>query len=157
MTSKEQAVLSVLQGLCAKREYCTSEISRKALQRCEGDAEMAARIVEALKADKFLSDARYACAFAREKAALTGWGPIKIRFALRAKGLGNEDIEAGLAEIDENKASVRLEGLLRARSKALEADPDARLKLIKFALSRGYEYDEVKRMLENLAKTEENS
>ena len=32
-----------------KREYCVSDIRRKALERCKGDADMAAGIVESLR------------------------------------------------------------------------------------------------------------
>ena len=149
MTS-EASILSALEAQCARREYCTSDIRRKALERCEGDAEMAARIVDSLKENRFVDDSRYAAAFARDKASLTGWGPVKIRFALRAKGLSDEDIRAGLGEVDEKAAASRLEALVRNKWKSLEGEPDARLKLIRFALTRGYEYADVERMVKNL-------
>ena len=142
MTSKEQ-ILSALQNLCVRREYCTSDIRRKALDRCEGDKAMADELVASLKADRFVDDVRYASAFAREKSSLTGWGPVKIRFALRAKGLSEGDIAAGLAEIEPDRASSRLESLLQNKWKSLSDDPAGRLKLIRFALSRGYEYSQV--------------
>ena len=84
-----KAIKSFLEGLCAKREYCVSDIRRKALDRLEGDREKAEELVASLIADKFVDDARYASAFAREKASLQGWGPIKIRFQLRAKGISD--------------------------------------------------------------------
>ncbi|NLZ51178.1 MAG: RecX family transcriptional regulator [Rikenellaceae bacterium] len=155
--SKEKApsrekVLSALQAQCVKREYCVSDISRKALERCKGDADMAAWIVESLKADKFVDDARYASAFAREKSSLTGWGPIKVRFALRAKGLSDEDISAGLSEVDVDAADARLKKLLSAKWKSLSEDKDGRLKLIKFALSRGYEYSKIEPLVDELTR-----
>lgn len=156
MTSKEKTSkekeLSALQAQCVKREYCVSDIKRKALERCEGDAEMADEIVESLKADKFVDDTRYASAFAREKSSLSGWGPIKVRFALRAKGLSEEDISAGLAEVDGDSADARLRKLLGAKWKSLSEDKDGRLKLIKFALSRGYEYSKIEPMINELTR-----
>ena len=143
MTSKEK-ILSALQNLCARREYCTSDIRRKALDRCEGDAAMADELVASLKADRFVDDVRYASAFAREKASLTGWGPVKIRYALRAKGIEASVIDAALQETDPEKSADRLLRLLENKRKSLEGDPQIRLKLIKFALSRGYEYDDIK-------------
>lgn len=142
MTSKEK-ILQALEALCARREYCTSDIYRKALDRCEGDAVMAGEILESLKADRFVDDARYSAAFAREKASLTGWGPVKVRFALKAKGIGEEDIAAALEEVEPEAAAGKLEKLMRAKWKSLEGDSQARLKLIRFALSRGYEYSAV--------------
>ena len=151
MTSKEK-ILSALQNLCARREYCTSDIRRKALDRCEGDAAMANELVASLKADRFVDDVRYASAFAREKASLTGWGPVKIRFALRAKGIAEADIAEGLAGIEEDRAASRLEDLLQNKWKSLSDDPQGRLKLIRFALSRGYEYSQVEALIAQITK-----
>lgn len=151
MTSKEQ-ILSALQNLCVRREYCTSDIRRKALDRCEGDKAMADELVASLKADRFVDDVRYASAFAREKSSLTGWGPVKIRFALRAKGLSEGDIAAGLAEIETDRAESRLESLLQNKWKTLSDDPAGRLKLIRFALSRGYEYSQVEDIVNEITR-----
>ena len=151
MTSKEQ-ILSALQNLCVRREYCTSDIRRKALDRCEGDKAMADELVTSLKADRFVDDVRYASAFAREKSSLTGWGPVKIRFAPRAKGLSEGDIAAGLAEIEPDRASSRLESLLQNKWKTLSDDPAGRLKLIRFALSRGYEYSQVEDIVNEITR-----
>ena len=140
--------LSRLQRLCSKAEYCRADIYRKALKDLEGDEEAAAKVVEALTADKYVDDARYAAAFAREKATLQGWGPVKIRFQLRAKGVSDEVIAAAMEEIEPEKADARLAKLLEAKAKTLKGDPQGRLKLIKFALSRGYDYDVVKKMVQ---------
>lgn len=142
--------LSRLQKLCSKAEYCRADIYRKALKDLEGDEEAAAKVVEALQADKYIDDARYAAAYAREKAALQGWGPVKIRFQLRGKGVSDADIRAGLAEIEPEKADAKLQKLLQTKAKTLEGDPQFRLKLIKFGLSRGYEYDAVEKALQCL-------
>lgn len=138
-----KAVKSQLEALCAKREYCVSDIRRKAVERLEGDREKAEELVASLVADKFVDDARYAAAFAREKSGLQGWGPIKIRFQLRAKGVSDADISLALEEIDSDKASARLAKLLENKWRSLQDDPQGRLKLIRFALTRGYEYEEI--------------
>ncbi|MBR0300483.1 MAG: RecX family transcriptional regulator [Bacteroidales bacterium] len=145
-------VLSAMEALCAKREYCVSDIRRKALLKLEGDGEAAEEIVASLVADKFVDDARYASAFAREKASLQGWGPIKIRFQLRMKGISDADISAALDDVDTEKAAARLERLLVTKWKTLREDPQGRLKLIKFALSRGYDYSEVERFLTQIVR-----
>ena len=152
MNDSQKKVLNALEAQCAKREYCTSDILRKAVMRCEGDAEAAAEIVESLKADGFVDDVRYASAFAREKASLTGWGPVKIKFALRAKRISDADIEAALSEIDAPSASDRMERLLRSKWKTLQGDGQARLKLIKFALTRGYEYSDVESVVDRITR-----
>ena len=58
--------LSRLQRLCSKAEYCRADIYRKALKDLDGDAAEASRLVEELIRDRYVDDARYAQAFARE-------------------------------------------------------------------------------------------
>ena len=147
MEDNKQKIYSSLENQCAKREYCTSDIYKKALDKLEGDSAAAEELVARLVADGFVSDLRYASAFAREKASLTGWGPVKIRFALSAKRIDREVIDEALGEIDAEKADAKLERLLEAKRRSLEGDPQIRLKLIKFALSRGYDYDTVKKFV----------
>ena len=140
-------VLDRLETQCSKREYCTEDMRMKALKALEGDMKGALEIVDSLVADGYVDDLRYASAFAREKAALTGWGPVKIRFALQAKKISRGIIDEALLEIDEDKASDKLCRLIEAKRKSLEGDPQIELKLIKFALGRGYEYDEIQKFL----------
>ena len=147
MDEGQKKVLDRLQAQCSKREYCVSDVRRKALTALDGDAVRAGEVVDSLVADRFVSDLRYASAFAREKAHLTGWGPVKIRYALAGKGISRSDVDAALQEVEPDAATGRLEKLLASKAKTLEGDPQARLKLIKFALSRGYEYDEIKTLI----------
>ena len=142
--------LSRLQRLCSRAEYCASDMYRKAMKDLEGDSAAAARIVASLREDKYVDDARYAAAFAREKSAIQGWGPVKIRFQLRSKGVSDSDIASGLAEIEPAKAQAKLERVVAEKYKVLAGDPQCKLKLLKFALSRGYSYDQVEKAVANL-------
>ena len=56
-------------------------------------------------------------------------------------------IDAALQEVDDPAAMARLERLLASKARSLEGDPQARLKLIRFALSRGYEYSQVQKLV----------
>ena len=151
MNAELSKILSRLENLCARREYCCSEIMDKALKALDGDRERAEELLSSLKDNGYVDDARYSAAFAREKSTLTGWGPVKIRFALNAKRIDRQVIDAALEEIDEERAGSRLEKLLQAKWKTLQGDPQSKLKLIKFALGRGYEYDDVRQAVERIA------
>ncbi len=142
--------LSRLQKRCSKAEYCSSDVYRKALKALDGDAEAAARVLAALVEEKYVDDVRYAGAFAREKAGLQGWGPIKIRFQLRSKGISEDAIAAALEEVEPGRAADKLERLLDAKARTLEGDPQFRLKMLKFGLSRGYEYAAVEEALKKI-------
>lgn len=146
----EKKVLDRLQRQCARMEYCTSDIRRKALKALEGDEAAADRVVASLLEDRFVDDLRYASAFAREKASLQGWGTVKIRFMLSAKGISREVIGEALAEIEPEKAASRLGKVAAEKYRVLKDDPQCRLKLLKFLLSRGYSYDEAAPVVETL-------
>ena len=150
MDERRKKVLSQMQALCARREYCIADIRKKLSDRLEGAPEAEEEILSSLLKDKFVDERRYASAFVSEKSSLTGWGPVKIRRALSAKGVAAEVIDAALSEMDRDKADAKLEKLLSAKWRTLQGDPQARLKLLRHALSRGYLYDEVRPIAERL-------
>ena len=150
---EEKKVLERLQRQCARAEYCSSDVYRKALKALEGDAEAAARIMASLTEDRYVDDRRYAAAFAREKSSLQGWGTVKIRFQLRGKGIPDEIISEALGEIDPEKAASKLDKLAADKYRLLQGDPQCRLKLLKALLSRGYGYDEVEAAVNRILKT----
>lgn len=155
MTMDYDKCLSRLQRLCSKAEYCSSQMYTKALRDLEGDADAAKRVVDSLVADRYVDDARYASAFAREKSSIQGWGPVKIRFQLRSKGISDADIASGMSEIEQPKAARKLESVLAAKYRTLQGDPQCKLKLLKFALSRGYEYGDVAAAVDSVMKGED--
>ena len=113
----------VLQGFesrCARQEMCSADVRRKALRSFEGDADRADALVRSLVENGYVDDARYAAAFAREKSRLTGWGPVKITFQLRGKGLSEEAIRQALQEVDAGEASGKLHNLLPAKYKSVQ-------------------------------------
>lgn len=150
MEERLKPVFDYLSGQCARREYCSKDILAKAMNRLDGDEDAARRVLERLESEGYVSDARYALAFARDKSSLAGWGPHKIRQGLYAKGMSRELADAALSEIDSERAAEVLDHLLLNKWRSLKDDPQGKLKLIRFALSRGYEYDCVKDAVERL-------
>lgn len=145
-----QKVADRMRGLCSRREYCRQDIMKKVLAALGGDADEAGRIMDRLVEEKYIDDLRYASAFARDKSSIAGWGATKIRYMLAAKGIDRDTIAAALQEVDEGKASDRLEKLLSAKVRSLKDDPQCRMKLLRFALGRGYQYDEAAEVIDRL-------
>lgn len=120
-------------------------------------ADIGDMIISSLKKDGYLSDLRYAAAFARDRSSISGWGSAKIRYALAAKGLDRDTVSAALEQIDESRASSRLEKLLETKYRSLASSSDKesvyrlRDRLIRFALGRGYSYDDVLPVVDRLA------
>ena len=158
MDEVQKKILSRLQNLCARQECCTRDLlskAQKALAARDGyiaAPDAAQSIVASLVEDGYADDRRYAAAFAREKSSITGWGPVKIRMALAAKGISREIADEALQEIDSERADAKLEKMLRSKWRSLCDDPQGRLKLIRFALSRGYDYDSVRPLVETLTR-----
>ncbi len=145
-------VLNRLQAQCSKREYCSSDIYRKAMKAFDGDREQAERILQSLRDDRFVDDLRYASAFAREKSRLTGWGPAKITYTLVGKGIPRPVVAEALSEVDQDEAARRMRSVLETKVKTLVGDPQIKFKLLKFGLTRGYEYDQVAPVVDGLLK-----
>jgi regulatory protein len=145
-------VLDRLQAQCSKREYCSSDILRKGLTAFEGDREQATKLLESLIQDRFVDDLRYATAFAREKSRLTGWGPAKIKYMLVGKGIPRSIVDEALKEVDPDEAQRKMRSVLEAKYKTLAGDPQEKFKLLKFGLTRGYEYDAIAPVVDDILK-----
>ena len=72
---------------------------------------------------------------------------------LSAQGVAREAISAALEDIDEGRAGQRLEKLVENKYRSLKDDPQCRIKLLRFALGRGYSYDEVNPLIDALMKS----
>lgn len=150
-----QKVTDRMRRLCSRREYCSSDIHKKVSDALDGDRDAASKVLDVLVADKYVDDLRYATAYARDKATISGWGVTKIRYMLSGKGIEREVISKALEEIDEGKAEVRLGKLLENKWRTLKDDPHAKLKLLRFALGRGYGYEESKSAVEKVISLNE--
>ncbi|MBO7337213.1 MAG: regulatory protein RecX [Paludibacteraceae bacterium] len=149
--NKEQA-LNRASGLCVKSEHCESDIRLKLRQwnvpSCDVDD-----VIEQLKKHKFIDEQRYARAFVREKSKFNKWGEIKIKHALYAKGIDDETINEALEEnIDKDSESENLVALLKNKRKSIKDDDRqaVRVKLIRFAASRGYSMDQISKALKEV-------
>jgi regulatory protein len=94
-----------------------------------------------LLSENFLSEQRFAIAFAGGKFRQLGWGRIRIRSALKMKRVSDACIRTALASIDEDEYRNRLKQIIRKREKS-EKEKDVRKrrwKLSAYAISRGFE------------------
>lgn len=143
-----------MRGICSRKECCRKEILTKLVKLEVEDAEGA---VEQLCRENYINESRYAAAFARDKSSLQGWGSLKIRLSLQAKGIDAETIAAALDEIDADAADAKLEALLRAKLRTLRTETDPQklyAKLLRFALGRGYNYDQIRKCYDNNIRTD---
>ncbi len=144
-TENYNRALEKAMALCSRSEKCRKDIREKlATWRLTGGEENEA-IIDKLIKDRFIDERRYAKSYARDKVRFNKWGKIKIRVMLKAKGLAEEDIEAGLNIIDMNNYLEMINDEIMTRRKTIKGKNifDLKGKLIRFAKSRGYENEYV--------------
>lgn len=127
-------------ALCSSAEHCTADIREKLARWGVTEAD-SRTIIDRLVQERFIDEQRYAVAFVKDKFRFSGWGRIKMRYALQQKRIDGSDIDHALATLDEELYNDRLLELLQAKSRSIrDDDPEARrAKLFRFAASRGFE------------------
>ena len=126
-------------GLCAGAEQCASDIRAKILKK-GFSADEAEKMIMYLQANKYIDDSRYARAYAIDKVRFSGWGRMKVRMGLYAKGLPDHIISQALEYIPEKDYTEALEKVLYAKARSLDLfDVKDRQKLYRHLASRGFE------------------
>ncbi len=155
----KRLVLSRLQNTCVRREYCCGQIRKKLKRQIElqkitpQEAEL---ILQELINDKFIDDSRYSAAFVRDKYRLAGWGRRKIEFYLKREGVASNVISNAIKEnypLNSEEGRDILLKVMQRKWNSLKADEEIRKKrekVIRFALSRGFEYGEIIELFEYL-------
>lgn len=146
MTLSPQEAYAKLADRCAATELCTAE-AREKLRQWGIPAAEAEKIVARLVGERFIDDARFARIWVRDKLYNARWGTLKIKAAARLKHL---DITEALAEEwDDERYFANLAAALRSKGRKMPSplSRDDKTKLIRFALSRGYESGLVMEMI----------
>ena len=133
---------------CAQSERATSEVKEK-LQKCGAQNSDIEKIIQKLNDDDFLNEQRFCNAFAKDKFRFNRWGKTKIAYMLSLKKVEKECIFQAIDSIDDEEYSAVLTELLKSKSKSLkETDKlQKEQKLFRFAVSRGFENDVIKKCL----------
>lgn len=151
LTAEE--ALSRAAALCARCEQCTPDLRKKmatwGLSAADSD-----RVIRKLKEMNFVDDSRFARAYAHDKLIFSGWGRNKILQGLWAKRLSRADIDQSLDEIDDEEYESVVERVIRAKirtSKEGISTYEARLKILRFAMQRGFEARLASRIISQLS------
>ena len=142
--SEEEALYKAA-AYCSMAEHCLSEVSEK-LENWGVPTEGRTRILKKLETEKYINEERYCRFFIHDKFTYNKWGRNKIAQALRQKKIDSEK-SAPLLEslIHAEEYQETLRSLLEAKRKTVKARNEYELKgkLIRFALGRGYEMNEI--------------
>jgi len=146
--SEEQA-LQRLAALCSQAEHCSYEMTEK-MRRWGLEEDAQARIMERLTKERYVDDGRFCRMFVRDKLKFNKWGRRKIEQALWAKRIDESVYRDALDDIDDREYVEVLMPLLKSKDKGVKASSEyeRNMKLIKFALGRGFTMDIIRQCLD---------
>lgn len=141
----EQEALLKLSALCARAEHSSGEMLEK-MRRWQLPDDARERVLHRLIEEKFVDDERFARLFVREKIRFDRWGRRKIEQALYLKGVDNDISRRVLNEVDNADYVAQLKKLLATKRHSVKAgsDYELRMKLTKYAMSRGFDYEVIR-------------
>lgn len=137
---------------CSMKECSTSEIKRS-LQRLAVPEDKQKEIIATLQKNQFIDDKRYTRSFVNDKLSLNKWGKSKIVFALMQKGIARQMIDEVLSELSADDLILELRPLLEKKAKTIHAESEyeKRNKLIRFAVGRGFELDDIFKIINQIS------
>lgn len=127
---------------CSLSEHCIQKVREKLVQ-WETPKEFIDPIIDKLLEDDYINEERFARAFVKDKFRFNHWGRIKISTHLRALSISAENIATAMQEIDDEEYAKMLDEIVEKKRKSIKngTDYEIRAKLLRHALSRGFEYD----------------
>lgn len=147
----KQQILIKLTDACSKAEYCLEDMRRR-MRRWEVEESLQQEALDYLVKERYIDEHRYASMFIRNKIQYNGWGKRKVQQALYAKRIPREIYQPLLDEVPDEDYELKLLPLLRNKLKSVKANSDYERngKLIRFAMQRGFTYDQIERCLRML-------
>jgi regulatory protein len=144
-----QQAYSRLTALCARSEHCQQEMLEKMRQWGVSEEEQA-EVMARLISERYIDDERYARAFVNDKIRYNKWGRRKVEQALWQKHIDKDIANRVLNEIDDEEYLSILKPLLKQKRRSIKADDNRqeRIKLVKFALSRGFTMDIIRQCID---------
>lgn len=136
---------------CSISEHCISEVEDK-LTAWGVSIDDKNKIIKRLISEDFINEKRFCTYFVKDKFRFNKWGKIKISFAMKQKGLSNEQINSALGNIDDGEYEELLASILKTKLVGLkyEYEYEKQGKLFRFAQSRGFENNVIDRVIRTI-------
>lgn len=116
------------------------------------DEDAQQRVVEYLVANRYVDDRRYARSFVNDKLKYNKWGPRKIEQSLWMKHIDESVLREALDDVDNEEYISVLRPLLTSKRKTTKAETDYEMnqKLLRFAIGRGFTFEQVKEVIDDV-------
>ena len=138
----ERTVRVAALALLAGRDFGRVELATR-LERRGYPADVTAAVVDALVAERLLSEERFTGQFVRQRAA-RGHGPVRIRMELRERGVADADIDEALEASAEDWSTIARDARRRRFGAASPADWPERARQSRFLQYRGFSAEQIR-------------
>ncbi|MDR0746234.1 MAG: RecX family transcriptional regulator [Mediterranea sp.] len=147
-TIKEEIAIKRIADYCAKSERSRADAYEK-LKKWGFDNKMIESILHALEMSGFINDDRFIRSFVNDKFRLNKWGRLKIAQALALRKIPATVYQPYLNNIDEDEYVATLKYLLNMKRRSIQGrnKKDKEAKLVRFAISRGFEMRYIRQCL----------
>ena len=127
---------------CSLSEHCIQKVREKLVQ-WGTPKEFIDPIIDKLLEGDYINEERFARAFVKDKFRFNHWGRVKITTHLKALNISSENISIAMQEIGDEEYDEMLDAIVEKKRKTIKngTDYEIRAKLIRHALSRGFEYN----------------
>ena len=139
----QEQIISKLTAVCARAEHCKDDMLRR-MQRWQVDEATQREVISYLVKEKYIDEERYARFFINDKIKYNRWGRRKVEQALYFKHIPREVYEPLLDDVANEDFESVLLPLLQNKVKNLKYanDYEKRMKLLRFAMQRGFSYEQ---------------
>ncbi|MCT4664652.1 MAG: RecX family transcriptional regulator [Flavobacteriales bacterium] len=138
-----------IEQYCVYQDRCFLEVEQK-LRGFGLMPETIDHLVDHLMEHDFINEERFARSYVRGAFRYKKWGRKKIQIGLKQKNITAKLQEMALQEIDQEEYLSILANLLEKKSLIIKYknDYDKKQKLIRYALQKGYLYEEIQNFMD---------
>lgn len=147
MTGKQ--AYEKLSALCARSEHCQQELLDKMAQWGVAADEQAA-VMARLVSERYVDDERFCRAFILDKIRYSKWGRRKIEQSLWMKHIDESISRPMLDDIEDEEYISVLKPMIRQKQRSTTGrnDYERYMKVIKWAMGRGYTMDIIRQCMD---------
>ncbi len=135
---------------CAYQERSENQVKEKLKSLGLQNEQQIFDLIQELKTEKFIDEERFVKSFVRGKFRNCKWGKEKILYELNAQNFSSKLVEIALSEIDDEEYFQNLYQLAKKKIQSLYDDKDAYLKTQKYLLQKGYELENIQKILKEI-------
>lgn len=148
------AILKKAANYCVYQERTQAEV-RKRLQEWKVWGDEAEEIIAWLITENYLSEERFAKAFAGGKFRVKKWGRLRIKAELKARNMSKYVMEVAMKEIPNDDYYTTAAQLIEKKFESLQTESNylkRKQRTFNYLISKGYESNIVLEILKDLEK-----